>query len=160
MLTFPCFPTLLNRNLIRTAITSVLAAISILCGAVPQFFWQSPYFNFNYLAYTQDFSDTQLQNYARAVLQIESHRQQAYREIQRIIGRPPGNLACYQPETLRNLPREAQKIAVDFCNISKKIAQNSGLSAEQFNRITRQVQTDAALKRRIQNAIRQIQRQK
>ena len=160
MLTVPCFPTLLKRNLIRTAITSVFAAISILCGAVPQVFWQSPYFNFNYLAYPQDFSDTQLQNYARAVLQIESKRQQAYREIQRIIGRPPGNLACYQPETLRNLPQQAQKIAVDFCNNSKKIAQNSGLSAEQFNRITRQAQTDAVLKRRIQNAIRQIQRQK
>lgn len=159
MLTFPCFPILLKRNLIRTAITSVLAAISILCGAAPQVFWQSPYFNFNYLAYTQDFSDTQLQSYARAVLQIESHRQQAYREIQKVIGSPPGNLACHQPETLRNLPPQAQKIAVDFCNTSKKIAQNSGLSAEQFNRITRQVQTDAALKRRIQNAIRQIQRQ-
>lgn len=160
MLTFPCSPTLLNRNLIRTAITSVLAAISILCGAVPQVLWQSPYFNFSYLAYTQYFSDTELQNYARAVLQIEAHRQQAYREIQRIIGRPPGNLACYQPETLRNLPPEAQKVAVNFCNNSKKIAQTSGLSADQFNRITRQVQTDAALKRRIQNAIRQIQQQK
>ena len=160
MLTCPCSPTLLNRNLIRTAITSVLATISVLCGYVPQVFWQSPYFNFSYLAYTQDFSDTQLQNYARAVLQIESSRQQAYRQIERIIGRPPGNLTCYQPETLRNLPPEAQRIAVDFCNNSKKIAQNSGLSADQFNRITRQVQTDAVLKRRIQNAIRRIQQQK
>jgi hypothetical protein len=160
MLTFPCSPTFLNRNLIRTAITSVLAAISILCGTVPQFFWQYPYLNFNYLAYTQDFSDTQLQNYARAVWQIESHRQQAYNEITRIIGRTPGNIACYQPETLRNLPQKAQIIAVNFCNTSKKIAQNSGLSPEQFNRITRQLQTDAILKRRIQNAIRQIQRQK
>jgi hypothetical protein len=146
--------------LIRTAITSVLAAISLFCGAVPEVSQHFPYFNFNYLAYTQNFTDTQIQNYARAVLQIESHRQQAYRQIQQIIGRSPGNLACYQPETLRILPREAQKIAVDFCNTSKKIAQNSGLSADQFNRITRQAQTDAALKRLIQNAIRQIRRQK
>lgn len=160
MLTFPCSPNLLNRNLIRTAITSVLAAISLFCGTVPQVSWYFPYFNFNSIAYTQGFSDAQIQRYARAVLQIESHRQRAYRQIQQIIGRSPGNIACYQPETLRKLPREAQKIAVDFCNTSKKIAQNSGLSAAQFNRITQQAQTDAALKRRIQNAIRQIQGQK
>lgn len=159
MLSSHCSLNLLNRSLIRTFISSVLAAIGLLCGTVPEVSWHPPHLNFNLSAYTQDFTDTQILNYARAVLQIEDLRREAYRRIQQIIGKPPQNLSCYQPDSLRGLPPQAQRIAVDFCNQSKRIAQNSGLTAAQFNAITRRAQRDRVLKRRIQNTIIKIRRQ-
>ena len=159
MLTFTCSPSRLNRNLIGAVISSALAAIGLVYGVIPQLSWDIIPLKFNITAYSQqNFSDTQVQNYARAIWQIEQNRQRAFSQIRQIIGRNPSNLACHEPKSLRNLPRKAQKIAVDFCNNSKKIAQNSGLSTIDFNRITQQAKNDRNLTQRINNAILQIRR--
>ena len=42
---------------------------------------------------------------------------------------------------------------VKFCNLSKKIAQDSGLSSNKFNSITEKAQKDTTLRKRIQNAM-------
>ncbi|MGH2416085.1 MAG: DUF4168 domain-containing protein [Microcystaceae cyanobacterium] len=133
--------------------------MGLLCGVIPEFSWQSPQLIFSSSAYTQDFSDAQVINYARAVLLMESHRQQAYLDIQQIIGQPPPEIVCNQPSTFRHLPTNAQKIAVNYCTISKKIVENSGLSTTQFNAITVRVQSDQDLERRIQNAMIRIRQQ-
>ncbi|MEM8779349.1 MAG: DUF4168 domain-containing protein, partial [Cyanobacteria bacterium P01_G01_bin.49] len=102
------------------------------------------------------FSDEDVTNYARTVLKIESQRQVAYEQIEEIIDDPPPEIACDRPKSLQQLPTDAQKIAVEFCNQSKKIAQESGLSSNQFNAITEKAQKDETLKKRIQNAMIRI----
>jgi hypothetical protein len=99
-------------------------------------------------------------NYARALLKIESYRQQAYQNIQQILGKTPPEIACHRRETFNNLPTEAQKIAVSYCRNSISIVENSGLSRSQFNDITRRLRSDQSLKERVQNAIIRIQREK
>lgn len=149
-----------NRRILRSLITGILAVMGILCGIVPEFSPPNTQLNFNYSAYTQDFNDTQITNYARAVLNMESYRQSAYRRIQQIIGRNPPAITCDRPDTFKSLPKEAQKIAVDYCNRSKSIVENSGLTVAQFNGMTQRLRSDQELKRRIQNAMIRIQRQK
>jgi hypothetical protein len=150
----------LNRKFTRSLMASILATIGLLGGVIPQFSWQSSSLSFSYLAYTQDFSDEQITKYAKAVLQIESYRLQAYQSIQKIIGQSPPIIVCNQRNTLRNLPADAQKIAVDYCNRSKKVVENSGLSVAQFNAMTTRVQSDQTLEKRIQTAIVRIRQQR
>lgn len=160
MLTLECFSFNLNKFLIRSLIASVLAVMGILGGLVPEFSYQFTRLYFSSSAYTQDFNDAQVMNYARAVLLMESYRQQAYRSIQQIIGQSPPEIACNQPNTFRNLPSDAQKVAVDYCTNSKKIVENSGLNISQFNAMTTRVRSDKDLERRIQNAMIRIRQQK
>lgn len=142
----------------RLLISSVLSTLGILCGFVPEFSWQSTQFIFDSSAYTQDFTDNQVNQYAKAVLQMESYRQQAYREISEVMGKTPPEIACNQRNSLRSLPPSAQIIAVNYCNRSKRIVESSGLSTSQFNAITLRIRSDESLKRRIQNEIRRIQK--
>ncbi|WP_245927579.1 DUF4168 domain-containing protein [Aphanothece hegewaldii] len=141
----------------RLLITSVLSTLGIMFGMVPEFSGHYSQFNFNYSAYTQDFTDNQVNQYAKAVLQMESYRQQAYQDITQILGKTPPEIACNQRNSFRSLPPSAQRIAIDYCNTSKKIVESSGLSTSQFNAITLRVRSDESLKRRIQNEIRRIQ---
>ncbi|WP_206814662.1 DUF4168 domain-containing protein [Chroococcus sp. FPU101] len=148
----------LSRILTRLLITSVLSTVGILSGFVPEFSWHSTQLNFNSSAYTQDVTDDQVNKYAKAVLQMESYRQQAYREITQIMGKTPPEIVCNQRDSFRSLPTLAQRVAVNYCNTSKKIVESSGLSSSQFNAITLRVRSDDGLKRRIQNEIRRLQR--
>jgi hypothetical protein len=159
MIIIDCFSFDLNRFFARSLITCVLAAMSILCGVIPEFSWPTARLVFSSSARTQEFSDEQITKYARAVLEIETRRQQAYQKIQAIMGQSPPEIVCNQPETFRNLPREAQKVAVDYCTSSKKVVEKSGLTVAEFNNITTKVQTDPELKRRIQNAIIRIRQE-
>ncbi|MEL4894051.1 DUF4168 domain-containing protein [Crocosphaera sp. Alani8] len=105
-----------------------------------------------------NFSEEDVTNYAQTVLKIERQRQMAYGQIEAIIEDQPPEIACNQPETIRKLPNNAQEIAVEFCNQSKKIAEDSGLSSNQFNAITENAQKDEILKKRIQNAMIRIRK--
>jgi hypothetical protein len=159
MIIIDCFSFDLNRVLTRSLIAGFLAAMSILGGVTPEFSWQSPGIIFSYLARTQEFNDEQITKYARAVLEIESGRQQAYQKIRQIIGQSPPEIVCNQTDSLRNLPREAQTIAVDYCTSSKRIVEKSGLSVAEFNAITMRVRSERELERRIQNAMIRIRQQ-
>jgi hypothetical protein len=134
--------------------------MGILGGVVPEITWESPGVTFSSSAYTQDFSDAQIMSYAKAVLAMESGRQLAYQQIERIIGKTPPPVVCNEPDTLRQLPSEAQKIAVDYCVSSRQLVQNSGLSVSQFNAITIRVQSDKNLERRIQNTMIRLRQKK
>ncbi len=138
----------LNRIFTRSLMSSLVALIGILhgCNLVPTVSpTSSPPIS--------NFSEQDVTNYAQTVLKIEEQRQIAYQEIEKIIEDPPPEIACDQPNTLKQLPSQAQTVAVKFCNQSKKIAQDSGLSSSQFNAITENAQKDETLKKRIQNAM-------
>ncbi len=141
----------LNRTLTRSLMASLLALIGILhgCNIVPTFSRQDP-------SLTSEITETDITNYAKTVLTIESQRQIAYQKIEDIIGDPPPEIACDRPHTFRQLPTEAQKIAVDFCNRSKNIAKESGLTASKFNVMTQKAQGDETLKQQIQNAMIEV----
>jgi flagellar biosynthesis component FlhA len=149
----------LNRAMTQPLIAALLATMGILCGVVPQLSWNISSWTFSGTAYTQEFNDNQVANYAKAVLLIETQRQQSYQQIQQIIGHQPPEIVCNRTETLRTLPTDAQKVAVQFCNNSKKIAENSGLTTPQFNAITERAQQDPQFKRHIQDAMIRLRRQ-
>ena len=161
MLTPNCLSSYLRSTLTRSLLLSILTTLSILGGVVPELSRQGPQliFSFSVNARPEEFSNEQIRKYAQAVLNIEDLRRQAYQDIQRIIGTQPPGIVCNQPNTLRNLPRDAQKIAADYCRNSKKIVERSGLSVALFNNITTRAQSDRSLKRKIQNAMIQIRRQ-
>ncbi|MGL5033404.1 MAG: DUF4168 domain-containing protein, partial [Microcystaceae cyanobacterium] len=80
----------------------------------------------------------------------------AYGKIQKIVGHVPPKMACNNKDSLTSLPKEAQRIAVDFCNQAKKIAKASGLSSADFNKITEAARSNPTLKKRIQTFIIQL----
>lgn len=148
----------LNKTFTRFFIINSLAIIGILCGIVPEYAWNSSGLVFSFFAYTQDFSQTQINQYAKVVLEIETERKTAYQQIQKILGQTPPQISCNQKDSLKKLPNDAQKIAVNFCNKSKKIAQDSGLKSSEFNAITDGLKKDSDLKNRIQKAIIQLRK--
>lgn len=148
----------LNKTFTRFFIINSLAIIGILCGIVPEYAWNSSGLVFSFFAYTQDFSQAQINQYAKVVLEIETERKTAYQQIQKILGKTPPQISCNQKDSLKKLPKDAQKVAVDFCNKSKKIAQDSGLKSSEFNAITDGLKKDSDLKNRIQKAIIQLRK--
>lgn len=148
----------LNKTFTRFFIINSLAIIGILYGIVPEYAWNSSSLVFSFFAYTQDFSQAQINQYAKVVLEIETERKTAYQQIQKVLGKTPPPISCNQKDSLKKLPNDAQRIAVNFCNKSKKIAQNSGLKSSEFNAITDGLKKDSDLKNRIQKAIIQLRK--
>jgi uncharacterized protein (DUF3084 family) len=109
---------------------------------------------------TIEITQTDIKNYAKTVLKIESQRKIAYQKIEKIMGDRPPEIVCDRPDSLKKLPTDAQKVAVEFCNYSKKIAQESGLTSSQFNQMTEKAQKDETLKKQIQNAMIQVRQEK
>jgi hypothetical protein len=145
----------LNRTLTRSLMASLLAIIGILygCNVVPTIRVQPSPSNL-------EITDKDIKNYAKTVLKIESQRKIAYQKIEQILGDPPPEIVCDRPDTLKQLPPDAQKVAVEFCNNSKKIAQESGLTSSQFNQMTQKAQKEETLKKKIQNAMIQVRQAK
>jgi hypothetical protein len=155
-----CYPLAdLGQSLRRSFIVTFLAVIAILGGVIPEFSWTTAVVSFRSSAYTQDFTADQIKRYATAVLLIETQRKQAYQAISQILGKIPPAITCNQRESFNNLPANAQRIAVDYCNNSKKIVQDSGLNATEFNAITNRVRSDDNLRRRVQNEMIRLQRE-
>lgn len=135
-----------------------IATMGVVSGVVPEISVRSQIISFSSAAYAQDISNTEITNYAKAVLLMEPVRQSAFNEIKQIIGSgdiPP--IVCSQPETLNALPKKAQGIAVTYCESSKKIVENNGIPIKRFNAITSIVQNDANLKNRIQSELIRLQ---
>ena len=137
----------------RFIIANTLALFSIFGGWIPEFRWQPTTLVLQQFAYSQEYSADKINRYAEAILSIETQRKKAFDAIQKTIGRVPSQLNCTSRESIKKLPRDAQAIAVEFCNRSKQIARDSGLTATEFNQITAQAQQDSALKEQIQRAI-------
>lgn len=131
---------------------SSLAFIGILhgCNIVPTFSRQDP-------PSTSEITETDIVNYAITVLTIESQRQIAYQEIEDLVDDSPPEIVCNRPKSFRKLPDEVQQIAVDFCNRSKTIAKEGGLTATKFNIMTKKAQGNKTFKQKIQNAMITIQ---
>ncbi|MFM8300373.1 MAG: DUF4168 domain-containing protein [Microcystis aeruginosa] len=156
-----CYPLAdLGQSLRRSFIVTFLAVIAILGGLIPEFSWTTEIVSFRSSAYTQDFTADQIKRYATAVLWIETERKEAYQAISQILGKSPPAITCNQRESFNNLPANAQRIAVDYCNKSKKIVQDNGFTAAQFNTITNRISSDDNLRRQVRNEMIRLQREK
>jgi hypothetical protein len=99
-------------------------------------------------------------SYAQAVLGMEPARQQAFDEIKKIMGgQEIPKIVCNDPKSIGSLPKKAQDIAVNYCQRSQKIVQDSGFTIERFNQITTDIQSDEDLKGRISKALIDLQNQ-
>ncbi len=103
--------------------------------------------------------NTDIINYSRALLKIESVRQQAFENIKKIIGnREIPKMACNDPSSLNNIPSEARDIAVNYCNRSQEIVKENGLTIQQFNDITLELQKNEELKNQIYRTMIRLQK--
>lgn len=142
----------------RSLVVGAFATVGLLFGLAPDLSGRETALVFSSAAYAQDVSDTEVTNYARAVLLMEPVRQTAFNEIKKMIGSgdiPP--IVCHKPESLDALPGNARSIAVDYCNRSKSIVESNGLTIARFNAITVNLQNDPDLKKRVHNELIRIQ---
>ncbi|MBD2606214.1 DUF4168 domain-containing protein [Scytonema hofmannii FACHB-248] len=102
---------------------------------------------------------TEIRNYAKSVLAMEPERRQAFEEIKKLIGgREIPQIVCSDSNSLSSLPNKARDIAVNYCNRSQKIVEQNGLSIDNFNKITRDLQSNEKLKAEIYNTLLNLQK--
>lgn len=101
----------------------------------------------------------EVKNYAKALLAIESNRQAASSEIQKLTNEEKlPDITCTKPDTIAALPKNIQDVAVNYCNQSKKIGESHDLTMPRFNAITSSAQSSPELRKRIQNELLRLQR--
>lgn len=97
--------------------------------------------------------------YARSILEIEPLRTQAYEKIVAAdsqSAQPPA-IACNDRNTLAALRGEVKKTAIQYCRDAKAIAEKQGLTPEDFNKITQQLENDSQLKEAMKNELMRLQ---
>jgi hypothetical protein len=164
------------RFMSRSLWVGSLATIGLLCGWVPSLqhpassslpgtlngLSDSLSFNlsFDSTAYAQAaITDSEIQSYARSVLQIEPIRQAAYDGIKRASGAEVPPILCHRPSSLNSLDPNIRSIAIDYCNQAIAIVESNNLTITRFNEITVAHKSDAGLAGRIQQAMAVIQGQ-
>jgi hypothetical protein len=101
----------------------------------------------------------EIRNYAKSVLAMEPERRQAFEEIKKLIGgREIPQIVCSDSNSLSGLPNKARDIAVNYCNRSQKIVEQNGLSIDNFNKITRDLQGNEKLKTDVYNTLLDLQK--
>lgn len=98
----------------------------------------------------EEFSDTELRNYALALMQIEPIRQSTLSQVIRANGGGTlPNLICNQPSTMDGLNGEAKSLFIKYCNQSESIAASKGLNIDKFNQITQSVRSNPQLQNKV-----------
>ncbi|HEY9640714.1 MAG TPA: DUF4168 domain-containing protein [Coleofasciculaceae cyanobacterium] len=153
-----------KRLFTRSLLIGSLAATGLLLGWVPSFRpsegLSASRLVLDNAAYAQAaVSESEIQSYARSVLEIEPIRQAAYDSIKRQSGAEVPPILCHRPSSLNNLDPSIRPIAIDYCNQAIAIVERNNLSITRFNEITVAHQSDSGLADRIQQAIAAIQGQ-
>jgi hypothetical protein len=139
----------LSRPLLLGILTSILG---VLGGIVPDFTAQQPSLFFISAARADDFSDSDLRNYAAALMQIEPIRQSTLAQVSRAnSGGALPNLVCNQPNTMNGLNSEAKSLFINYCNQCESIAASKGLSIDRFNQLTQAVRSNPQLQNRVRS---------
>lgn len=148
----------LNRMLSRSLLVGAISSVGLFTDLVPDLFHTSSNLVFSTKAFAQDVSDTEVSKYAKAVLEAEPVRESALSNIQQIIGSGQvPEIACYKKDTLENLPENARDVASKYCSNYESIVKRYFTSFEEFNQITKNVQNDPNLKKRVQDEMLRLQ---
>lgn len=110
-------------------------------------------------------SDQEVTQYARAVLQMDVYRNEAFgqaRELLRRINIDPSNVSlhCAQmtlPRMPRAVRRQVEDIVTTYCNQAQEIVAQNGLTAQRFNEITVSHRENEALANRIRQELSRLQ---
>ncbi|MGI2907247.1 DUF4168 domain-containing protein [Tolypothrix sp. VBCCA 56010] len=130
---------------------------SFLFGAIAAVGLASSAFAFSYQVDAQ--TPTEIRNYAKAVLAMEPERSRAFEGIKKLIGGGEvPQIVCSNPNSLNGLPNKARDIAVNYCNSSQQIVEQNGLSIDNFNKITRDLQSNQKLKDEVYNTLIELQK--
>jgi hypothetical protein len=130
---------------------------SFLFGAIAVVGLASSAFAFSYQVDAQ--TPTEIRNYAKAVLAMEPERRLAFEGIKKLIGGGEiPQIVCSNSNSLSGLPNKARDIAVNYCNRSQKIVEQNGLSIDNFNKITRDLQSNPKLKDDVYNTLIELQK--
>lgn len=110
------------------------------------------------IAQETSYDQQQLQNYAEAVLAIEPLRQRTFREVQTILdSEQVPTIACNRSQSYRNLASEARSLITNYCDRSKEIVQQQGLTIAEFNAITAEIESNTELKEQVQAEMLELQ---
>jgi hypothetical protein len=147
-----------RRLLSRSLIIGALSAAGLALGWVPSIPQGSAELVFDTAAYAQSgVTESEIQDYAYSVLQIEPIRLAAYDNIKRASGAEVPPILCHRPSSLNNLDPSIRQIAISYCNEAIAIVESNNLTITRFNEITMAHQSDSALANRIQQAMATIQ---
>ncbi|AUT00739.1 hypothetical protein CLI64_10200 [Nostoc sp. CENA543] len=146
------FPKILHKRITHSLFLGLITATSLFVST-----W-----NTKALAQNLSVSNNDIVSYAQALLAIEPVRQQAFREIKRIIG--SGNIpqiVCNEPDSINSLTnQEARDVARNYCKDSQAIVEDKGLTIEKFNKITVEISRNNGLKKRVYDQLLQLQQRK
>lgn len=110
-------------------------------------------------AQTPTINSADVDRYARSILALEPARQRAFNEIKKIVGSSDvPKILCNDANSFNALPRNARRVAVEYCNQSQKIVEGNGLTIDRFNLITIELQNNDSLKERIYNTLLRLQK--
>ncbi len=142
-----------NRILSQSVFFGVIATASVICHVF------SGSSKANAQTPPPPVNNTEINSYAQAVLAMEPARQNAFEEIKKLIsnGEIP-KIVCNDSNSINGLPKKAQDIAVEYCTRAQKIVEDNGLSFDQFNKITIELQNNNVLKRQVYNTLLRLQK--
>ena len=145
-----------NRMLSRSLLVGAISVLSLITE-IPHL-QNFSHLNFSTAAFAQDFSESEVNNYARAVLEAEPVRQTALTDLRQSMGsdRLP-RIACDREDSISNLPDNARSIAKGYCSQYESIVKKYFSSFEEFNQITKTVQNNPNLRQRIQDEMLRLQ---
>jgi hypothetical protein len=155
----------LNKLYIRILSSTVLSAISLIGGVIPEISWRSPSLNRPPIAAislanqatAQQYTPEEITNYAKAGYQVELLRRQVYKEIKTIINEPPGNIACNDRETLANLNPNVREITERFCRQTIEIVQRNNLSVNRYNELKADYDRQGSFYQQVQSVLLKLQ---
>lgn len=132
-------------HLSHRLVWSFLLSTSVsLFGLTPGFTPNFSRFDSASIAYAQDLLP-KVDNYVKAVLQMEPLRIKALRDVRAEMGPQTPKNVCRQSD----LPDTVQTICANFFNRSAQIIQLNGLSNWEFNQITEKVRMDSLYRQRL-----------
>jgi len=118
------------------------------------------------IAQSPPVSNEEIDQYARAVLEMDPYRSEAYTQIKDLLLQAGMdisdiNMTCSDSQDISNVPRsirrQVREILVNYCNQAQEIVEGNGLNPRRFNEITQAHQEDETLFERIQQALIRLQ---
>lgn len=134
----------LNKLYFRILSSSVLMLIGLTGGLIPEISLGSSEdvnqisrltISWSRIAYGQQFTPEETENYAKAGYEVELLRRDIYKEIKNLINESPPQIVCDQQSTIASLQPEVQAIANRYCNQSQQIVQQNNLTVNRFNEL-------------------------
>jgi Domain of unknown function (DUF4168) len=99
----------------------------------------------------------ELRKYAMAIIEIEPLRLEALQTVRSRVSGDLPNLMCNQPSSMADLPADARRVFVNYCDQANSIVAKHGLTMAAFNRITAAVSSNPQLRERLQRQVNCLQ---